>query len=149
MSTALSRADQPLFVGLAVQLLEAGISVRFRAGGTSMRPAIDDGDVLTVAPDDPARITAGDIILYRQSGRPIVHRVARVTIGDNGVRAFVTRGDGKAADDAPIGADQVLGRVVAVEGARRSTGAFARLVSRLRRRLAVDHRGCRRHRENS
>src|SRR4029077_4713262 len=45
-----SRADSDLFVVLTRELLERGCHVRFRASGSSMHPAIQDGEVVTVAP---------------------------------------------------------------------------------------------------
>ena len=80
-----------------------------------MRPAIEDGDLITVGPVGEDAIRPGDVILYRRGRRPIAHRVQRVVVDADGAVAVVARGDGKAADDAPIALEQVLGRVVAVE----------------------------------
>jgi signal peptidase I len=110
---ASSRA--PVFLDLCEQLLGDGRSVRFCAEGTSMRPSIQDGDRLTVDPVDPASVQPGDIILYHHRQRPIVHRVVAVRQEPGGRTAIVVRGDGKAADDAPIDPGQILGKIVAIE----------------------------------
>jgi len=118
------------FLDVTMRLLEEGLSVRFRANGSSMRPAIEDGDLITVGPVGEDAIRPGDVILYRRGRRPIAHRVQRVVVDADGAVAVVARGDGKAADDAPVALDQVLGRVVAVEACR---SALARRLARVRR----------------
>jgi hypothetical protein len=44
------------FVDVSCDLLGGGYAVRFRASGGSMRPAICDGDVVTVAPGAAATL---------------------------------------------------------------------------------------------
>jgi hypothetical protein len=117
---AAGTGDQSLFLDVTVGLLEGGLSVRFCARGCSMRPAIKDGDLITVAPLGEGAIRPGEVILYRRDRRPIAHRVQRVIVDAEGGVAVVARGDAKAADDAPVALEQVLGRVVAVERRRAS-----------------------------
>ena len=61
-------ADSDLFVGLMRELLERGCNVRFRAAGTSMHPAIRDGEVVTVAPAFGDAFAVGDVLLRPASG---------------------------------------------------------------------------------
>jgi signal peptidase I len=82
-----------------------------------MSPTIQDGDRLTVGPADPAGIRPGDIILFNQTERPIVHRVVAVLTGGDGGTIVVARGDAKRSADAPIDPRQILGKVVAIESA--------------------------------
>ena len=60
-----SSADSDLFVGLTRELLQRGCHVRFRATGTSMHPAIRDGEVVTVAPASGDAFAVGDVLLCR------------------------------------------------------------------------------------
>jgi signal peptidase I len=129
-----------VFVDLSERLLRNGQLVRFRARGDSMAPTIEDGDRLTVGPADPAGIRPGDIILFNQTERPIVHRVVAVLKGGDGGVVVVARGDAKKSDDAPINPRQILGKVVAIEATtvppRRRSGLvrfLQTLGSRLRR----------------
>jgi ribosomal protein S18 acetylase RimI-like enzyme len=90
-------------------------SIRFRAKGFSMRPFIQDGDLITVSPLRNSPIRIGDVVLYKTAdGRIIVHRVIRKTRID-GKAAFFIKGD--AAFDKPeeVDAKRILGRVVAIE----------------------------------
>ena len=96
---------------LVHDLLESGLHVRFRASGRSMAPAVRDGDVMTVAPVDPAQVAVGEVILCDTWRGPLAHRVVAVDRrGDE--RRLVLRGDCSLEDDAPVDARQVRGRLV-------------------------------------
>ena len=115
------KRNAPVFLEISEHLLKTGRSVRFRATGHSMRPAIEDGDVLTVTPIDPSTLQAGDVILFRRHDRPIAHRVAEIRTDTSSDMVVVPRGDGKAASDARIVPSQILGRVVSVERQKDAT----------------------------
>jgi signal peptidase len=89
-------------------------TVRLRALGTSMYPAIQSGDVLTARGCACDGLRAGDVVLARAHGRVIAHRVRQVSNTD-GQACVVTRGDAHWRDDQPIRAQDVLGLVVAIE----------------------------------
>ena len=117
------------------RLLGEGYDVRFRASGTSMHPAIDDGDTITVARVDPADVRRGDILLYCCQRRTIAHRVVDIHTAEDEIAAFVLRGDAKAACDAPVAPHQVVGKVVAIDRRSWRVAAhlcLARLVHRVR-----------------
>ncbi len=104
------------FLELSTDLLQIGQSIRFRADGVSMAPTILHGDFLTVTPVEPSAIRKGDIILYRNGRSTIAHRVVNVDAG----KSFLLRGDALEAADAPVGPNQILGRVVSLERAGRT-----------------------------
>ena len=116
----------------AIDLLSRGYSVRFRASGGSMQPAICHGDVLTVVPVAPSNITPGSVALYRRFDRLVAHRVVRIDADHSGAPVFVLRGDAATGCDAPVAASQMLGEVVKVE---RRTSAIRRLAVRCLQRL--------------
>jgi signal peptidase I len=107
------------FVAVSSELLAGGYGVRFRAVGGSMRPAICDGDVITVEPAAPTSLTPGNVIVYRQLDRVFAHRLVSVGADDVGEARLVLRGDATRVCDAPISPAQVLGEVVAVRRSRR------------------------------
>ena len=128
----LSGMQQPehsstLFLDLSAVLLRCGHSVRFHAEGQSMQPTIRAGEAITVAPVMPAQIKRGDIVLYRSARRVTAHRVVRIKRNKRSTQSsvlspqssFILRGDASNTYDEPVGAEQVLGRVVAVERAGR------------------------------
>lgn len=96
---------------LAEALLGEGQGLRFCARGASMRPFIRDGDVLDVRPVGARRLRRGDVVLFRDGeGRLLAHRVVRV-----GPAGLVVQGDALVWPDGPVGYDQLLGRVSAIE----------------------------------
>ena len=122
--------DSELFTAVIEKALTAGATVRFRAEGTSMHPTIRDGESISIAAVSPARVVRGDVLLCRHDTRVLAHRVVGVTMHDTG-RVFELRGDAKAACDMPVGADAVVGQVIAVQRNGRMIGLCGR-AARLR-----------------
>lgn len=126
------------FGDVTADLLRRGACVRFRAMGHSMQPTIEDGEVITVRPVAPGAVTHGDILLYRGKSGLIAHRVVGLTrsVRREGVTCL-TRGDASVDRDDPVGPEQVLGRVTAVQ----REGRTAHLTSRRAKWLSAGH-GC-------
>jgi signal peptidase I len=99
---------------LAVEVLRAAGQVRLAARGYSMLPSLWPGDVLTIRAATFEQLTAADLVLYSRDGRFFIHRVLRRGQVDGQLR-WVTRGDSMPHPDQPVSADEVLGKVVAVE----------------------------------
>ena len=123
--------DSLNFESLARDILSGGNALRFRARGGSMRPLIQDGDLLEVVPVHTAEYHLGDVILFSDSGgqlmaHRLIHRFQR-----EGHQILVMQGDANPREDYPVPASRVLGRVVSVERAHNSfrfTGSTHRLV---------------------
>ena len=80
-----------------------------------MRPFIEDGDLITVSPLRNYSIRVGDVVLYKTADdRAIVHRVIRQTRID-GMAVFFIKGDAAFDQFEKVDAENVLGRVVAIE----------------------------------
>ncbi len=133
-----------LFADLSVELLRRGHGVRFRAPGHSMHPTINDRETVTVEPVPPSDVKRGDIVLYRNEGGVVAHRVIRIE-RNNGASLFILRGDALGCPDESVAAQQVLGKVVCVERNGRSINPYGwkssifrtahNCASRLKRRL--------------
>jgi translation initiation factor IF-1 len=159
-----------IFPELISDLLTNGHRVKFRAPGYSMYPTILHEDVITVEPVDASAVKVGDIILYRDQQSLIAHRFIKILKRSEknsrsalqgpqdrsgspiGARPstsetlqFILRGDARPADDDPINAEQILGKVVSVVRNGRCLNPYSlkvklafyirRLTSRLRRFL--------------
>jgi signal peptidase I len=106
-------------------VLEAVLDVWSQAGeqhfipiaGGSMLPLIRDGDQALVA-HGHAGVRRGDVIVFRREGQLIAHRVLHIYVGDDGP-TFVTKGDNAPQLDSPLSADEVVGRVLAIERGNR------------------------------
>jgi signal peptidase I len=80
-----------------------------------MYPAIREGETITVQPVASSTVKKGDIILYRWQRGVIAHRVVGVEKFAGGSFRLIMRGDASGAPIERVAADQVLGRVVAVD----------------------------------
>jgi hypothetical protein len=104
-----------LFSAIVDDLLDAGLSVRFRASGNSMSPTIRDGEYLVVAPLASARADIGDIVYCQMRRGPIAHRVCDIDAPPGAPRRFRLYGDASLDGDLPVAAHQLRGRVLGVE----------------------------------
>jgi hypothetical protein len=131
--------DTGLFAEMMEHALTSGTLVRFRAEGSSMHPTIRDGEVITAAPVSVADLVRGDVVLCRHGGRVLAHRVVAIAARGSD-RRFELRGDGHTASDAPVGADEIVARIVAVRRHGRSIplpGAAGWLARRARMMAAA------------
>ena len=110
--------ETPDFLEQARQLLSRNLPIQLRMSGSSMSPAIADGDVITVEPvshDEPVK--QGDIVLYHSRfDTAVIHRVIRLERASS-ERCILTRGDAASHNDAPVPLHRILGRVRRVERA--------------------------------
>ena len=123
-----------MFFDVAVNLLQSGQSVRFKAPGKSMKPTIREEETITVEPVIPMKVCKGDIILYNNNTGVIAHRVVRILRKDTSQPpdSFILRGDASIADDKPVAAAQVLGKVISVERNGRTMDLYSRRVKTMR-----------------
>jgi len=91
---------------------ERGAQLRTHVTGSSMRPFIRDGDVVTLAPLDGGVPRVGEVVaaVLPDPERLVVHRVV-ARRGDG----WTIRGDACPRPDGVVGSADVLGRVVRVE----------------------------------
>ena len=88
--------------------------VRLRAFGTSMVPAILPGDLIFVSKVDISEVGLLDVVLWSKNHRLFIHRVVAFK-GTPNNPVLVTRGDRLSHDDPPVGPDELLGRVTAIQ----------------------------------
>lgn len=117
-----------LLLDLTTELLSRGTTVRFRPSGRSMYPSIREGELITVEPVVASDVTLGDIVLYRSERGLIAHRVVGSSPTQSSVLSphYFLRGDASLCRDEPVGADQILGRVIGVERDGRSVALASR-----------------------
>ena len=88
--------------------LAAGRQVQVRPSGGSMRGRIESGQLVTLAPVDPAEVRAGEVVLVGWRGNFLLHLVKEV----QGDQILIGNNLGKVNGWAPASA--VIGKVVAV-----------------------------------
>jgi hypothetical protein len=101
-------------IAMAADVLRAQRTIRLRACGTSMLPALWPGDLLTIEPFAVAQAAVGDIVLVARDGRFFIHRLIQIG-GSCDAAAWITRGDAMPERDPPVSAEQIIGRVSQVE----------------------------------
>jgi len=111
---------------LAADILRSGGSVRLQALGTSMLPSIWPGDLLVIDGNPQGHVIMGDLALVAGENRFFVHRVVGEQKAQGQVR-WITRGDILSADDPPVSASELLGRVSAIHRNGRVTIPSRRL----------------------
>lgn len=95
---------------MAAEVLRSCGSLRTRAAGHSMLPAIWPGDTLMIERTAGNDVTEGDIVWFRRGDRFVVHRVMMKT-GSYGCLTLQTQGDSAPRPDSPISDNEVLGKV--------------------------------------
>jgi signal peptidase I len=109
--------ETPDFLEQARQLLSRSLPVELRMSGSSMSPAIEDGDIITLEPVTEEPIKQGDIVLYQsRMDTAVIHRIIRLERSSS-ERCIVTRGDAASHHDSPVPLHRILGRVKRVERA--------------------------------
>jgi hypothetical protein len=89
--------------------LVEGRSVQVRPSGGSMRGRIESGQLVTLAPVEPAEVRADDVVLVEWRGNFLLHLVKEIEEG----RLLIGNNLGKV--NGWVATSAVLGKVVAVE----------------------------------
>ena len=87
--------------------------IRLKATGSSMKPFIRDGDVLTISPKSKVKPSLGKVAAFVNTGNQnlLIHRVIEVK-----ANFFLTKGDNSYdKNDGWININQVLGCVTRIE----------------------------------
>jgi hypothetical protein len=103
------------FATVVEALLADGIPVRFRAGGRSMTPTIEDGEVLIVEPATAQEVDVADVVLCWTRSGAVAHRVLAVGAEEDGARRLTLCGDAALEVDRPVATSDVQGLVVGIE----------------------------------
>jgi hypothetical protein len=90
--------------------LRAGGTVECRPTGNSMTPIIRSGQLVKIAPVNPATVGKGDVVLAKVGGRYCLHKVSAVQPG----RVQISNNHGHV--NGWTGCDQVYGIGTAVAG---------------------------------
>jgi signal peptidase I len=116
-------------IEIATELLRSRQTIRLRALGTSMLPALWPGDLLTIEPCTAPEAATGDIVLMAREARFVIHRLVRQRgeVSGDGSAEWVTRGDALRACDPPARAEDIIGRVASVTRRGRELGPPHRL----------------------
>ena len=143
------RKDHNIAREIGFSLLAEGKTIRIRADGYSMFPAIKAGSLIYIEPD--IDLSPGEIIAWKREEGFVVHRLVRI-VNDGERISYITRGDSCAREDQPVKKEQIAGRVISIESVTGDTfrsekkmiSRFDYIYNRLRVWLILRYRRARR-----
>ncbi len=97
---------------LVPEFMAQGVCIHARTIGPSMYPLLETGYKLLIEPKGAAELNIGDIVFYRRGESYVVHRLIR----KKDSATIITKGDNFPRYDAPVAVEQILGRVIEIEG---------------------------------
>ncbi len=86
----------------------------FEYQGPSMKPALADGDIISIKPVLPESLFLGDLVVYRKCGQFIVHRFLYRKFVKSGLNEIVAKADNSFIKDAPFSYSCLCGKAVRV-----------------------------------
>ena len=93
----------------AIESLKSGKTTQIRPRGHSMKGKVNDGDLVTLEPCDPEKLTAGDVVLVRVKGTDYLHLIKAV----NGGRVLI--GNNRGGTNGWVGRNCVYGIATRIE----------------------------------
>jgi len=100
---------------MSLILLSEGKTIRIKAHGYSMYPAIKPGSLILIEPlNSKGRPVPGEIVAIKRENGLVVHRIKRRIVKD-GDTWYIARGDSNSHSDRPVKIDKIVGRVVKSE----------------------------------
>ena len=120
MSERLSHSISPgIAVGLIRDAVANGYGVSWSLCGGSMYPMSRPDDRATIEHVGIKDVRCGDVVLFGVQNRMVVHRVVGYGVRGQS-RRLLTMGDATLRLDAPVGEEQLLGRVICIERGERT-----------------------------
>ena len=117
--SAPSRGTGIEVAGLFEEILGDDSLLRVKVTGRSMRPFLRGGETLTIRRTPHSSLRRGDLVLFKnRQGLPVVHRIVRMTMRDDGAVTFETKGDALLTTDGPVDGSDILGKVSRIEATR-------------------------------
>lgn len=83
----------------------------YLVAGASMEPNLKAGDVVIIKKGHVEDIQTGDVILFNDDSKAVLHRVIEIKDAADGVE-FITQGDANNIADAPVRAHQIEGQAI-------------------------------------
>jgi signal peptidase I len=107
-------------MNIVTAILESGNCVGLPATGYSMFPTLLDGYLVTVKPFPEGVLPEpGSVVVYKDNGILVMHRLLGIATDDNGNLQFITRGDSRMEPDKPWTQKQFLGVAIRYKEAKR------------------------------
>jgi len=93
----------------AIEALQRGEVTRISPRGHSMHGRVEDGDLVTLEPCDPATLKIGDVVLVRAKGHVYLHLIKAVDRG----RYLI--GNNRGGTNGWVSTNSIYGRAIKIE----------------------------------
>ena len=93
----------------AIDALKKGQTVKIKPRGHSMTGKVNDGDIVTLEPCDPAKLAVGDIVLVHVNGYDYLHLIKAI----NGERFQI--GNNRGRINGWVGHNCIYGIAIKIE----------------------------------
>jgi signal peptidase len=102
------------FIVISVPVLISGVTgYRLAIGsGQSMEPTLYAGDILITQDLTASELKPGDIIVYNDGTKNIMHRIISIETAADGTRTFIAQGDNNTIADPPVPESEYIGKLV-------------------------------------
>jgi hypothetical protein len=97
------------WASFAIAALARGETAQIRPRGHSMRGRVNDGDLVTLEPADPASLKVGDVVLVRAKGHVYLHLIKAIDRGRYQI------GNNRGGINGWVGPDCIYGRATKIE----------------------------------
>jgi signal peptidase I len=112
LSTLLILAAFAIVIGVPV-LISGVTGYHLGVGaGRSMEPTLYAGDFVITRSVSAADLKTGDIILYNDGIKNIMHRIISIETNADGTRTFIAQGDNNRIADPPVAESEYTGKLV-------------------------------------
>jgi signal peptidase I len=109
------RRSREILKNVGINLLSEGKTIRIKAHGYSMYPAIKPGSIILIEPINlKGKPAAGEIIAIKREDGLVVHRLVKI-IKKDGSELFIARGDSNSLPDNPVKIGRIAGRIIRAE----------------------------------
>ena len=101
-------------IAIGIPLLLSGVTGfnLWQGEGVSMEPTFYEGDFVVTRNVPAGDIEPGDIVLFQEGEKHVMHRIVSIQAEPNGEALLITRGDNNPYDDPPVPHSAVIGKLV-------------------------------------
>lgn len=102
-------------IAIGIPLLLSGVTGfnLWQGEGISMEPTFYEGDFVVTRNVSASDLQPGDVVLFQEGEKHVMHRIVSIEAGAAGETTFITQGDNNQVADPPVRESALIGKLVA------------------------------------
>lgn len=102
-------------IAIGIPLLLSGVTGfnLWQGEGISMEPTFYEGDFVVTRNVSASDLQPGDVVLFQEGKKHVMHRIVSIEAGAVGETTFITQGDNNQVADPPVRESALIGKLVA------------------------------------